>query len=406
MRFQRGWPSLFFALAAAFCVDSLCAQNIVGDTDRSASQQFTANPVRLTDTDVGEFLFSAPRFSAAGNSAESARISSRLEAHVIALLDGAPWKPFHHTLGISGHEAYFDHPDELFHSLSLALPCLSAGVAQRVRDFLREELEKHPPYAEPGYDRRAGRVRESYAVPDALRVAGSGRATSAFGVYAFWEYCTYSGDLDAAKVHRAAIEVRMKPLLLETYSFDEDQRGSVNAAAEKLNGDLAGLLGFIRLARLNGQPIVEFAAKRRFGELLERRVNLERINPQPIEPSRSATKSLHNFRLTRYGTLVPEIAEVLRLRTEGTAAARLRALREERPGWFMAYGDRLIGGENYTSPPHLARALFTGAAFIEQRPASELAAALDVPWCKGDLYFIEKSVHALWAAGGRLWNPL
>ena len=406
MRFRGGGPSLFFAVAAVFCVDSLCAQNIVGHSDRSASQQFTANPVRLTDMDVGEFLFSTPRISPAGNSAESTRIASRLEAHVMAFLDGAPWKPFHHTLGISGHEVYFDHPDELFHSLSLALPCLSASAAQRVRDFLREELEKHPPYAEAGYDRRVGRDRESYAVPDALRVAGSGRATSAFGVYAFWEYCHYSGDADAANAHRAAIQARMKPLLLETYSFDEHQRGSGNAASEKLNGDLAALLGLVRLARLNGQPIVELAATRRFGELLEYRVNLERVNPQAIEASRSATKSLHNFRLTRYGTLMPEIAEGLRLRTEGVAAARLRVLREERPGWFMAFGDRLIGGENYTSPPHLARALFAGAALIEQRPVAELASDLDVPWCKGDLYFIEKSVYALWAAGGRSWKTL
>lgn len=184
MKFRGGWPGVFFAMAAVFCVDSLCAQNIIGPADRSASQQFTANPVRLTDMEVSEFLFSTPRFSAAANSAESTRISSRLEAHVISFLDGAPWKPFHHTLGISGHEVYFDHPEELFHSLSLALPCLSAGTAQRVRDFLRAELEKHPPYAEAGYDRRNGRDRESYAVPDALRVAGSGWATSAFGVYA------------------------------------------------------------------------------------------------------------------------------------------------------------------------------------------------------------------------------
>ena len=91
-------------------------------------------------------------------------------------------------LGISGYEVYFDHPDEMFHGLSLALPCLSAGTARRVRDFLREELEKHPPYSGVGYDRLGGRNRESYAVPDGLRVGGSGRATSAFGVYAFWEY--------------------------------------------------------------------------------------------------------------------------------------------------------------------------------------------------------------------------
>jgi len=92
-------------MTAVFCVDSLCAQNIVEDTDRSASQQFTANPVRLTDMDVGEFLFSAPRFSAAAN-APSEKLNGYfnvpwckgdlyfIEKSVYALwaAGGRPWK--------------------------------------------------------------------------------------------------------------------------------------------------------------------------------------------------------------------------------------------------------------------------------------------------------------------------
>ena len=69
IRFRGGWPSLFFVMAAVFCVDSHCAQNIVMNTDSTASQQFTANPVRLTDMDVGEFLFSTLKFSTAGSAA-------------------------------------------------------------------------------------------------------------------------------------------------------------------------------------------------------------------------------------------------------------------------------------------------------------------------------------------------
>ena len=232
MRSGRRWTSLFFALAAVLCVDTLCARNIVGITDRSDSQPFTANPVRLTDTEVSEFLFSAPRFSTAGNSAESARITSRLETQVISYLDDAPWKPFQHPPGISGHEVYFDHHDELFHNLSVALPCLSVRTAPRGRGFLREELEKHPPCAEAGYDRVRLKTAGSavvFPLPSEGRGQGEGwkravgrmvpphpgplprkqrggrgrklarhfqsHPVTTAALDAFWEYCHYSGNL-------------------------------------------------------------------------------------------------------------------------------------------------------------------------------------------------------------------
>ena len=66
----------------------------------------------------------------------------------------------------------------------------------------------------------------------------------------------------------------------------------------------------------------------------------------------------------------------------------------------------MVGGENYTNPLHLSRALFAGATFIEELPSEQLAKFLDVPWCKADLYFIEKCVYALWAKAGRPWIEL
>jgi hypothetical protein len=86
---------------------------------------------------------------------------------------------------------------------------------------------------------------------------------------------------------------------------------------------------------------------------------------------------------------------LLRAHDAGLATERLRSFREARNGWFMAFGDRLIGGENYTNPLDFPRALFAGAALIEQLPQDELLRFIDVPWCKGDPYFIEKCALAL-----------
>ncbi|MHC4740869.1 MAG: hypothetical protein ACYS8Z_03095, partial [Planctomycetota bacterium] len=70
--------------------------------------------------------------------------------------------------------------------------------------------------------------------------------------------------------------------------------------------------------------------------------------------------------------------------------ANVGALMKGLPLWYQAFGERMIGGENYISPPHLARGLFIAGADGEVLDAEQLAAKLDQPWCKADLYYIEK----------------
>src|SRR5690242_4027909 len=111
----------------------------------------------------------------------------RLARHVRELLDGWPWRPFHVTHGISGYEAYFAHPDELFYSLSLARPVLPADLGRRVAAFLTERAADTPPYAESVPDPKAGRARERYDVPEAIRLKGPFPARSLSGVYALWQ---------------------------------------------------------------------------------------------------------------------------------------------------------------------------------------------------------------------------
>jgi hypothetical protein len=111
---------------------------------------------------------------------------------------------------------------------------------------------------------------------------------------------------------------------------------------------------------------------------------------------------LHVHKLARYCRLTPEFSAALIQHDGGAAKQRLQAYRAMRNGWYLAFGDRMIGGENYTSPPHFSRALFAGAALIEKLPADELASCVDVPWCKGDLYFVEKCVLALMAPGNAI----
>jgi hypothetical protein len=398
---QRLAFKIIVTFATLFFIDSGGSQNIVVQF----SDRFTANPVRLTDTDVSELFFRTPDLPRRATSSEGRRVAAKMEAHVTAFLDGAPWMPFQQTLGISGHEISFAHPDEMFLVLSQSLPLLSEATAVRVKGFLEAELLKTPPYAEQGFDHRSGRPRESYDVPSALRIPGWGKANCAFGVYSFWAWCHYAGR-PASAADWDAILARVKFLLNAEYKFDPQTNSPGKGEAQKLNGDLAGLIGLARLARLRSDAAIEQQALRRGRELLELRINLERTNPFILENSDAATKKLHNARLSRYCDLVPEVGDALARFSADCGARNLKSFREERNGWFLAFGDRFIGGENYTSPSHFPRSLFAGAAVIEQLPAQQLFTFVDVPWCKGDFYFIERCVLVLWADPGRSWKQL
>jgi hypothetical protein len=117
------------------------------------------------------------------------------------------------------------------------------------------------------------------------------------------------------------------------------------------------------------------------------------------------TLEAYVFKLARYVDLVPSVGRSVREHAQ-VASARLREYRAERETWYMAFGDRSIGGENYTNPPHFARSLFAAGALVEHLDAEQLTRFVDVPWCEADLYFIEKAAFALWVAGGRRWEML
>jgi hypothetical protein len=322
------------------------------------------------------------------------RLAGKLARHVTELLDGWPWRPFHVTHGISGYEAFFAHPDELFHALALARPLLPDALGNRVAAFLADRAAETPPYAAAAPEPKNGRPRERYDVPDAVRLKGPFPARSLFGVYALWQ-AEHACGL-AAKDHWPAVAKRVGPLLATDYAFDT-KTAHRKDEAERLTGDLAGLIGFVRLARSSAvrDRESERAGLARLRQVLELRVNLDRANPRVLEPTDSTTAKLHAAKLARYCGLVPEAGAALAAHTSGAAGKRLAAFRASRPGWWLAAGDRLIGGENYCSPPHLSRALFAGTALVERVPAAALAGWVDVPWCAADPYFVEKAALAL-----------
>lgn len=377
------------------------AQNVVSDTDATR----TVEPITVTDEQVEKLIATYPLFDGryAKDDKEAARIAKKLNEHVREFLDGYPWAPFHMTHGISGYENYFDRPGEMYYALGVAAPYLEEKLAARVRKFLDAQVKEDPPF-HPRDPLSGDRRRELYAVPDELDQPRARPMRNYFGPYAYWAYLRYGKPARERRIGFVRGLGIIRPWSYfpdpPRYDFDLKRTDYRRDEAQSLNGDLAGVLAYVRMARdadiLDWEPQARALLK----NLLQLRINLDRINPRILGPTQSTTGHLHIYKLARYCDLPPEVGLMLAETTDGLAAARLKAFREARPGWHMAFGDRYIGGENYTSPPHMSRAMFAAAAFIEKLPADELLRAVDIPWCKGDFYFIEKCVYALWASAG------
>jgi hypothetical protein len=375
------------------------AQNVVEDSRTSE----VLPPVKIDASQVERLIARGKLFAQVPpNDPGAARIAGKLTKHVEALVEGWPWRPFHCTLGISGSETYFDHPDELFHALSVALPYLPEALQLKVRELLARQLSEAPPCGTDGFERDKGRARERYEVPASLRASGRGQARSLFGIAAFEAYLVSNSSSlanDAAEriaPYSNALIQRVIPYLDDGYAAELEKAQARRAVdLEVLNGDLAGLIAFARLTGKARDPHLYARVLQRINQMAEIRVGVERTDPQLLSPAQTASKRLHHVRLVRFGNLLPEIVELFEMDERKLAAKRLRLFREARPGWWMAFGDRYIGGENYISPPHFSHAVFAGAALVEKVDRSSLMEWIDVPWCEADLFFIEKCALAL-----------
>ncbi|HEX2609607.1 MAG TPA: hypothetical protein VHK68_01260, partial [Gemmatimonadales bacterium] len=230
------------------------------------------------------------------------------------------------------------------------------------------------------------------------RKRGRGTGTSLFGVAAlsiFLDSLSAEHSAELLNEHWGRVKDRMRPSLEEQFIANLQKAGPTGADAERLNGDLAGLIAFARFAKARGEADTTEAALRSIDRLARLRIDLERTNPQLLAPATSATKRLHHFKLARFDHLARDVSALFTAEERALAAARLKEFREARPGWWMAFGDRFVGGENYISPPHLSHAMFAGAALVEGIDAATLSEWIDVPWCEADLFFIEKCALAL-----------
>jgi hypothetical protein len=108
---------------------------------------------------------------------------------------------------------------------------------------------------------------------------------------------------------------------------------------------------------------------------------------------------------SRWHRLSPEVGRLVRERA-GEAARGLMDLYVDRhrPTWWLAWNvETLMRNECPLELPTTSLDIFQARAWILGEPAAKLAGFIDIPWCRGDEYYVEKLALVLSAAAGTRW---
>ena len=308
-----------------------------------------------------------------GASASAGASRDRLDAVVSELVDEGPWAPFILELGISREERHFWRASRTLQIVSLALPHLSPDVRKRAVAYLDRLVAGGAPLRKPVHSPE-GKRRERYDLGPGMRKFASETPKAEAGIrdlYGLWAYAHYAD--------------RWEPVLAGVKEIRERFAADTSAS---LNQRIAGTLAFARILSKAGSDAESRRALDRLPALVTERVHHERTDSNFVR--RSAYRAIHTATIPRYVDLTPELCAILRKFAPDAFPRNLRGLATQLPVWYQAFAERMIGGENYTHTPELARGLFIGLADGRAATAAELARRLDHPWCRADLYFIEK----------------
>lgn len=347
--------------------------------------------IELSAEEVMQFIEPPPATVTQSNRPLARKLRSKLNRVMTELIDGGPWAPFVVELGIVNEETHFRRTAETVQTVAMAIPHLSQPVAVQAKQYLTDRFAEGWPLRHPAVSGADRKRREAYDLSPALLVGARQvprYRSSIDECYAIWAYAHYADAYDAVLRLKPELRQLFESFASSNFKFNStDQRH--DGSAEQLNRHIAGLIGYARLMRKAGDGVSVDQACKLLVRLAADRIHHERANHGLVRGTG------HRASVPRYVGLVPEVGAMLSEHAHKELETHARGLEFRLPVWYQAFGERMIGGENYTSTPRLAHGMFLAKAYALQDSAEQLNNKLDFPWCKADLFYIDKLVAAL-----------
>jgi hypothetical protein len=350
----------------------------------------------ITDDQLDRFIWETPKVEFTdGNNVSIIR---GMLANSVKELISKEWRPFVFPPGKHPREAYrfFVEPTETLLTLARAYRYLDYALQQEVRQYVTK-------ISRPGgalygltgknkYNFDVGEIRSLYDIPSErlFRVNDDITRHAIDRLYPLWLWAHVTGDWD--RIERDWESVR--ELVDEVpNNMNEDCR----------NGYLAGLIVYCRIAQhmRDNAAIEKSLIKTRTA--LRERLSFEfaytrggLISQVPV--SRSI--------FSRWRNMTPEIGRFCTSYAGKTHKYLMDVYIDyHRPTWYLAWGvETMWRNECQFAFPTMSAEVFAAKALILHEPAEKLVSYLDIPWCKADLFYIQKLVLCIEAQGSTTWQ--
>ncbi|MCY2954418.1 MAG: PQQ-binding-like beta-propeller repeat protein [Planctomycetota bacterium] len=289
------------------------------------------------------------------------------------------WMPLHFPDLMFGGIYFWNDPADLYQTLALAWPALDEPLKQKARRYAREEFAAHNPVTTKSLPVNDGSQRMDYRMPYPDARNWESRMPGIRRLYPLWAWADVSGEWDQLQQSwpqtiRTLIEQVKLPPQPEQVVFQNDL--------------ISGVIAYTRLARRFGDAEAEKQAVDAAVALLRAR----------IEAERTYTKDHFHQRLllrtqpSRYLFLCPELGRLIREHAlDAETELYYRYVEHLRPTWYLAWGPLSYDAwETSIDRPNNSWAVFCARAMIFNDDGEKLARYIDLPWCKADLYHIQK----------------
>lgn len=343
---------------------------------------------RISDAELDRFVWEVRRVEPSDD-VGCADLKARLASEVRELISQR-WQPLIFPPGKHPREAYriFADPAETLFTLALAYPHAESDLQAGIRAYVEQlglagDLPDKP---------SAGAVRSYYDIqPDKLfRLIDDIVRSDVARLYPswFWAHATNDGS----NIERNW--PRWKALVgRPANKMEEDCR----------NGHVAGLIAYCRMAEhmKDRDAVAEGLASTR--RALRERLRYEFAHTRGgVIAAVPVSRSI----FARWRHLTPEIGRIL-AHYAGPTHKHLMSVYVDyhRPTWSLAWGvETMWRNESPFALPTMSSEIFAARAWILGEPADRLARVVDIPWCRADLFHIQKLVACVEAHGSVSWR--
>lgn len=301
---------------------------------------------------------------------------------------------------ISHGNIYWHDPGELLYSMAMAYPYLNDSLKTQVKQYMAEEMKRYSPLQNLPYSspplRWMNEGNHRNAIPSVIRAEVNNwppAVANLSNLYALWLWSKNTGDWNYVAANWSQVT--------EFYN--------ARAANIRYYADIAGLIGYYRMAEALGKPLDRNAAQAAALSAMAAGLNFNAFRDRAAADYPDPRGLATGWSAPVFFGLSPEVGLYLREQLSGQPQAYLNGLQTlqvrtdgvqvQLSGllwWYLTRaGMHAEEGETSFLGPHTAWSHFLARAYVVGDTQASLRKWLDRPFAPGDLYSIQKTVATI-----------